>query len=401
MVCSVPNLLRSPVRPVLGPVVQSLTHARRKGGGAWAPTLNSVKAFLDANNGADNPHSLSAMASPPTITTSTADEFANYPKIVTLATPSDVSTYCLIEGGKQTLAATSFMQPVVATMNESTTVKVASRISVTANADVVAFYVLGTTQAYRFLVDDQYVNFAGTVPAATTGTGSNYIILTFASKAERKVTIELQQGCAVRRVHIKNADNFGTKPEAKAHKGIVLGDSVTASTGATAFGDGYVPVAADHLGMEMWPSGVGSTGYVNTASGTRYKLSERIGTDLDAFIADKGQPSIVTVAMGLNDLGLAGIQAEAETCFDIIREKCPAALVFVVNTWDANAPSAVSADYNTAEAAIQAAVGSRGGFYFLNPEGTAYTKADSVHPNTEGHETLGLWLNTGIRASVA
>ena len=31
MVCSVPNLLRSPVRPVLGPVVQSLAHARLKG----------------------------------------------------------------------------------------------------------------------------------------------------------------------------------------------------------------------------------------------------------------------------------------------------------------------------------------------------------------------------------
>lgn len=36
VVCSVPNLLRSPVQPVLGTVAQPLAHALRKGG---APAL--------------------------------------------------------------------------------------------------------------------------------------------------------------------------------------------------------------------------------------------------------------------------------------------------------------------------------------------------------------------------
>ncbi len=376
----------------------------RSGGGVkpWQITRYALRDYLATTEGQPNPHSQPAMATPPTITTDTSGAPAStYARTITLATQAEVDTYCLIEGGKQTFAATTFMRPVAATMNASTVVNVASRISVTVNADAVAFYVVGTTQAYRFLVDDQYVDFTGTVPEATTGTGSNYIILTLASKAEHKVTIELQQGCAVRRIHIKNEDSFGAKPEASAHKGIVLGDSVTASTGASAFGDGYVPFAGDYLGVELWPSGVGATGYVNTNSGARYKLSERIAIDLDAFIADKGQPSIVTVAMGLNDLGLSGIQAEAETCFDIVREKCPAALVFVVNTWDALAPSPVSTDYNDVKSAIQAAVGSRGGFWFINPEGTAYTKSETVHPDTSGHQTLGLWLDAHIRESVA
>lgn len=374
--------------------------ALSEGGGAWLSTRAALRTFLAANDGADNPHSLSAMASPPTITTSTSDLSATYPNMVVMATQANVDTYALIENGRQALAASVFEQPYAATQSSGTLVKVASRISVTANADVVAFYVIGTTLAYRFLVNDQYIDFTGTVPAATSGTGSNYIVLTFASKASRKITIELQQSCAVRRIQIKSGDSYGTKPTAKGRRGLVLGDSVTAATGATAFGDGYVHVAGDYLGMELWPSGVGSTGYVNTSSGTRYKLSERIATDLDSALL-YGSLDIVAVAMGLNDLGLAGIQAEAETCFSIIRGRCPAALVFVVNTWDAGAPAAPSSNYNTAKAAIQAAVGSRGGFWFINPEGTSYTKADATHPDTAGHTTLGLWLEDQIRTAIA
>lgn len=367
----------------------------------WRPTLAALKDFLAANDGADNPHSLPAMDTPPTITTSTSDLAGTYPKWIVLATPSDVETYCLVEKGrKDSLVSTSFLRPYAATQAPGTPAGSSSRISVTANADVVAFYVIGTTSAFRFLVNDQYVDFTGTVPAATGGTGSNYIILTFASKASRKITIEMQQGAGLRRILIKNTDSYGPKPTAKEFRGIVFGDSLISGTGATHAGDGLAHIAADYLGMELWASGVGSTGYVDTAGGARYSLGQRLDTDLDAAL-QYGALDIVVVAMGLNDRDEVGVQAAASACFDTIRAKCPAALVFVVGTWDPAAPSAPSANYLATNAAIEAAVGSRGGFYYLDPQGVEYPDIDGTHPNTEGHEILGLWLDDQIRTVVA
>jgi len=364
--------------------------------GQWLSTLEGMREFLSGNSGADNPHSLPAMPSPPTVTTTTADLLPTYPTNLMLNSETDRSRM-LIEDGRFALAATTFGQPYAATRNATTTEKIASRISVTADADAIAFYVLGSTLPYRFLVDDQYVDFVGTVPAATTGTGSNYIVLTFASKTSRKITIELQQGQAVRRIMVKSGDTFAAQPPAaKGKRMIVAGDSITGSAIATHFGDGCALVAGDYLGMEVWPSGVGSTGYVATASGTRYKLAERLGD-----INTTGPWDIVVVAMGINDIGLSGITEEANACFDSIRANNPAALVFVLGPWDAAAPSPPVASYGTCKAAIQAAVASRPGFWFIDAEGVAYTKADAVHPDTFGHATLGAWLNTEIRTLIA
>lgn len=393
-------MLKPALRPPMRAPMRSANAPREGVGGAWLATEASLRAYLATTDGADNPHSLVAMASPPTITTDTTTTPAvAYTRTLTMATPADLAQV-LVESGDQTINS-NFLQPVQATQASGVVARTASRVSVNINADVVAFYVIGVATAYRFLVDDQYVDFTGTVAGATSGTGNNYIILTFASKAVRKVTVELQQGCAIRRIHIKTGDSYGAKPTAKAHRGVIFGDSITAASGATAFGDGYVQIAGDYLGVpDLVPSGVGSTGYVNTATGTRYKLSERISADLDRALA-AGSLSFVVVAMGINDLGLSGIQAEAEACYAIIRAKCPAALVFVLPPWDASAPTPASADYIAAKAAITAAVGSRGGFRILDAEGVEYTKSSGVHPDTSGHDTLGLWLDEAIRLALA
>jgi Lysophospholipase L1 and related esterases len=367
----------------------------------WKKTRAILREYLEGTTGADNPHSLPAMANPPSISTSTADLSPTYPKTITLANQGDIDTYCRIEGGRQELVSTNFMRPYQARMNAGTVVNVVSRISFTANADLLAFYVIGSALPYRFLVDGAYVDFAGTLPAAASGTGSNYIILQFASKAVRVITIELQQNQALRRIHIKNADSFGAKPQARPHRGIVLGDSITGAAIATHFGDGLCAIAGDYLGIpDFWASGVGATGYVNTSGGTRYKLAERIAADLDSALL-YGALDIVVVAMGINDIGLAGVTAEANVCFDIIRQKCPAAIVPVLGPWDAAAPSPPAASYLACKAAIQAAVAGRGGFSFIDTQGVAYAKADAVHPNTAGHNTLGQWLEGQIRAIAA
>src|SRR5690606_29529595 len=122
--------------------------------------------------------------------------------------------------------------------------------------------------------------------------------------------------------------------------------------------------------------------------------------DLDRAL-QYGALDIVVLAMGINDIGLSGIEAEANACLDIARTKCPAALIFVVGPWDQSAPSAPVANYAACKAAIEAAVGSRGGVWFLDPEGVEYSKADTLHGDTAGCAILGNWLNTQIRGKVA
>lgn len=366
------------------------------GSSTWAPTFSAFKTYLAAFDPSTNPHALSVMPSPPTITTSTANLDATYARQLNLSTTADVTNSILIEGGKQALTATVFEQPYASTISSGVFQKVCSRVSVNASADVVAFYVIGSALPYRFLVDGRYVDMTGTIPAATTGTGTNWIILTFGSKATRKVTIELQQGQALRKIAVKTADAWGTKPASSTFRMCVLGDSIAASTAATHFGDGFVPIMGDYLGIpDTWPSGVGSTGYVNTASGTRYKLSQRL---LDANA--NGLWDIIDICIGINDLGLSGIQAEAATCFDSLRSSNPKALIGVTGPWDSGAPSAPSSDYTAAKTAIQAAMAGRGGFYWFDPQGTSYTKFDAVHPDTAGHTTLAAWKVAQWRAAL-
>lgn len=360
----------------------------------------AFKAFLATTSGVTNPHSQTVMPVPPTITTDITSVPATlYTRWLSMNAPTELAQV-LVENANQFLSSV-FLSPQVASMNGSTRIGCSARVSVTINADVIAFYVLGIAGKYRFLVDDRYVDFTGT-DAPQAGTGNNYIILTFASKAVRKVTIEMPGNTGLRRIMVKNGDSFGTKPAQKPWRGIMLGDSVAAATGATVPGDGLVQYAADYLGMEIWPSGVGATGYSATSSGTRYKLSERVNADLDAMLAT-GPIHAVYVAMGLNDLAAqTNVLTDANTTFNLIRTRCPNALVFAINTWDASAPSDPGSTYTDLEAIIRSAASRRPGFYFLDPQGIAYTKPDGdpTHPDTPGHATLGGWLDTTTRAVV-
>lgn len=380
------------------------TAALSQGAGVWKSTLAALKAFLAGNAGANNPHSLPAMASPPTVTTSTSGLLGTYTNAKSFTAQATVDSFFRIEGGRQLLSATVFEKPYVANKNGSAKVFVATRISFNVNADLVAFYVMGSALPYRFLVDDQYVDKTGTVAAVTSGTGDNWIILTFGSKTTRKITIELQQDQAVRYVALKAADSWGSRPAAKQMRGIVLGDSLTASASATHFGDGYALVAGDYLGLELWPSGVGGTGYVASNSGVDYALPERLSVDLDSALI-YGDVHVVVVAMGRNDIDLPAtdVTSVAAACYSAIRAKCPGAVVFVLGPWDVLAPGASGAEYDATRAEIIAAMGARGGFYFLDNKAVAYTKqgADPIHYDTAGGATLGVWLDGAIRSLVA
>lgn len=381
---------------------------------AWAHTVVDVQTFLAGNVSDDNPHSLGAMSSPPTITTSSSDLTATYAEYLQFDGTGTVGEdIALIEGGFPEIVDTSFVRPFTAQRDETTHQTVTSRISVSVNADVVAFLVSGTTLPYRFLVDDQYVDFTGTVPAVTSGTGDNYIILTFASKAVRKVTIELQseqvnltEQQAIKRISVKASDSFGAKPTSSAVSMIAFGDSFCWHRGATHLGDGYVTVLGDGLGISnAIASGLGGTGFISGRGGDVYNnLQGRVVGDLQSFQSAFGaKPSVIVVEMGSNDSSytLQELEAAAGATYDLIRVECPAALVFVVGLPDSFAPSAPPSLYDDLVDAIKAPMETRNGFYFVDMKGVPYTKSDAVHPDTAGHSTLGDHIASEIRTIVA
>lgn len=396
--------------PALGPSLRpSLGLAINRGAlpvSAWARALPALRSFVTANYNQPNPHNQAVMTSPPTVTTSSSDLFNNYPGKVLAVASGALSPSIRMEGGSYEIYATNFARGKTATLASGSNLYGFTRFSVNANSSSVAFYVAGSTYPYRFLVNDRYVDVVGTIPATTTGTSLNYIILDFGSSALRKVTIEMQSPVGVatqafRFVGLPAGGTFVAWPASTAKGCVVFGDSITMGYSATAFGDGFATVVGDMLGFSNTvPSGVGGTGYVNTNGGTRFTLPQRIAADLDNAIAATSV-DVVVVAMGVNDISTpSGVESAANASFDLIRSKCPAAQVVVVGPWDANAPSAPAAGYSTVKAAIQSAVGARSGFTFIDPQGVAYTQADYPHPDTAGHKTLGLWLAAQIKTAL-
>jgi hypothetical protein len=356
------------------------------------------------------------MSSPPTITVNTSLATLGASNLTQVFSAlSNPSSFRFTGGGASWVNTTERQFPASSRISGGNMAGLATadggiwQVGAIVDAARVAIRVTGNvSELYRFKVDGQYVSFTGTAVGA--GGTATYALLDFGSKAPRLIEIENGQStdgrAASRRfisMSIDPSDTL-TAPPAAALPTIVLGDSFTAPTGSTIAGDSWSVVMADYLGLkDRWASGQGGTGYVNDAgTGTKYKLADRLVADLDRMIAIT-PPKIVMVAMGLNDLGAPGsIEAQANACFDIIRQKCPDALVFVLAPWDTAAPSAVSGAYTTGKAGIISAMGSRGGFYFVDMEGVAFTKiGDATHPNDAGHTTLGLSVNSKVRALVA
>lgn len=368
--------------------------------GPWSATRARLRAILAASDGSANPHALSAMAAPPTIRAVSALVAPDNDLSVAYRYSAATGVLRYEGGGNKSFGSGTYRQFPAATQAPSGgnlgsgENGVLWQVRLVADAAKLAFRLLGTARAYRFIVDGRYVGVDGTFTAANTGT--QYLVLDFGSKAIRAITIENQESSAFDGVYVAVGDSV-TLPAASPFRMLVLGDSFTAGTGAGHAGDGFAAVAADHLGCsDRWLSGVGGTGYVANAGGALYALPQRIAADLGRFAAH-GAVDLVVVAAGLNDVGQSGITSAAASVFSAIRATAPGALVFVVGPWDTLAPAASSTAYGSAKAAIRANLAGRGGFWFVDPEGQAFSKSDGTHPDTAGHLVLGQWLAGRVR----
>lgn len=371
------------------------------------PTEQYLRTLYTTNISKLTPHNQSVMPVPPVVVVAGAGSgsappipYTSLTKRVSYLSGSSEIKYI---GGKPKAFSTDFAQfPVTTTVSGGNIGGVENaiywRAGITTNAATVAVAILGGSASigYRFIVDGQYVSLSQTI--ASTG-GRQYIILSFGVSATRTIYVEANSARAFVAFNVDPSDVI-TAPSDEPTIALFLGDSFSTGTGALSQ-DGYYTVMAEQLGFSnIWASGSGGTGYLATSSGTGYKLSNRVVADI-ARASSVGTVSKVFVAMGLNDLSLGDVTAEANICFDLIRSALPDASVSVFSPWDVNAPAAPAANFATRKAEIKAAVSGRIGFKFIDLEGVSFTKADGTHPNTEGHATLGNYLLVAERAALA
>lgn len=371
-----------------------------------------------------NPRINGVMASPPTISqdgnSAPAGQTNNYtylahPEVFRIFGGAPVST----AGGYRIKSA------VIATTGgnlgtSNGAQSLASRNEFMADAAKVTVRVGWTTLKYRFLVDGQYVDLTGTGTLTTVGNGVEYISLTFASRALRRIAIEMQGGtCGFTSAHVGPTESIFASDGGDLLTGALLTDSY-GSSNATLAADAYGVVMADRLGIRnMLISSSGGTGWA-TSEASAYAFGTRV-TNGDLALA--GAPDILFLQGSYNDRNNAPatITANCLAALQTLRRSYPHAPAFILGAFPGN--TGPSAGVLAAENAVSAAVTS-----FADPlarfiplstaasgaliSGTGkigtttsvgnsdiYTDTDGVHPPTVGHAFIGQWASAQVLAA--
>ena len=185
---------------------------------------------------------------------------------------------------------------------------------------------------YRLTVDGVRVS---SDPQPLPSVGPIRLVVYWPSVARRQVLVELDH---VPWGGVRIESSGLVEPvSAPSQRVIVLGDSVTAGTGALASFTGFVQSAAAILGWtDAWASGVGGTGYVNPGPPGQVAFINRVDHDVISYA-----PSVVLVAGGTNDHAYAptDVQAAAAALYQRIADGLPAATVYVMGPWCAKGPA--------------------------------------------------------------
>jgi lysophospholipase L1-like esterase len=275
---------------------------------------------------------------------------------------------------------------------------------------------------YRFLVDNRYVDLAGTVSTAASPTSTDeYVSLDFSSaggRALREIGVEAQGDNSAWGVYVGATETVREPAAADDLVSCLLGDSYVHGTGTTALGDGFGAVMADWLGIRAHSnSGSGGTGWVSNAGGGVYTFDQRIENG-DLELA--GMPGLIVLMGSYNDRNQLAetITAHALAGLVAARARYPDALIAVLGVFPAS--SGPSAAIIAAENAVAAAVTQFGDAWtrFIpistrasgnlitgtGRSGTAsgagnsdlYTGIDQVHPTPAGHAFIGRFVAQAI-----
>ena len=184
----------------------------------------------------------------------------------------------------------------------------------------------GTNPMYRFWVDGQLAT-ATPQTGLTSGAAVYFVKVAFGARGNRRILFE---GAYVNLIGIWAAPTVTFWPSTRPAGPTVLwvGDSFSEGTGANWWWDSWAMKAGQMLGWNVYPSGVGSTGYLAIGGGGgKVKYRDRIATDVTAL-----NPDIVVVTGGYNDTGsftAAQEGTEADALYAAIKTGNPNATLLV------------------------------------------------------------------------
>ena len=379
------------------------------------PIAAKVRSFIAQADIAmkSNPRNNGVMSSPPTVTVNEtgvdgalskyytmADNFnvkANHPFTIMGGTARNYEDYIKIG------AATAYTTGGNVGDGVSGT---GWRVGIITDAPKITFRVIGNNP-YRFLVNGQYISLSTYTNA---GGGFRWITLTFASRLEREIQIESNQGRDFGGVYVTPLDTVSQMPNIT--KMIIVGDSYAQGTGTTITNDGFPWIAGDFLGFkDTVGSGVGGEGW-NSANGSDFTPIQRINDWITK------NPDIVVFALGINGFDETGYQAAVTSVLTATRTALPNIPIIVLGAW-AGSPGPNS-QVLLKEPKIQAAVTALADPYMkfvpvsTDPKGAwvygtgrvgattgdgnmdVYISSDQTHPNDAGHFYLGYRTAIGI-----
>lgn len=215
----------------------------------------------------------------------------------------------------------------------------------------------GTAGDVLLKVDDEYVSLT---PQTIANDGNVYYwYFDFGARKVRRIDFIAGTSFSFGGVFTEANDTITPAP-VRGPRVIVVGDSFTEGTGSNSGVNGYVMAFADAMGWDdVWPSGVGSTGYV-AATAPKVNYRSRLTADVTAYA-----PDIVLFTGGYNDYSStpAQITTEAGLLFGQARSELPDALLVCVSPyWNAGA-APIEAQTWAKRDALKAAIVAVGGLF--------------------------------------
>jgi lysophospholipase L1-like esterase len=359
----------------------------------------------------NNPWDNAVMASPPTVTPAASAD-AGATNLISIRSNLSV---CRLLGATWTDDGSSSMVPSTTTRNDASKFAYSGVIEFETDSPIVSVG-LQTSGISCLIEVDGY--FASKTPTTRSGSGTQYVNVTFGSSARR--LLRLHAAHSARFIGLPAIYRAWQTSQSDIIRAVITGDSYTASTGV----DGVALSWANIFGLLMgWRDvracGIGGTGYIAPGGGTAWKCRDHI-SDITGV-----SPDVVVFAHGTNDAvySASDITAEALLNYQAVRSALPNALIIVLGAWPQN--SGPSFSILTVENAISAAVSQfgddnclfvpvstfAGGSWVFgtgksgatNGTGNAdlyqggTTGSDGVHPNQAGHLYLAQRAASAVR----
>jgi len=300
------------------------------------------------------------MASPPTITTGTSTLDASLSKTVYFTVSAADAAKFKFRGGNPTVSASIYYRFPVVTLPSGTGNSDATH---NANQWAVEFYTDApkiqifalnstSTNGLAFEVDGQAVSASPTAFPATSG--GSYFLLDFSSvggRATRRIRVEGDMASGMRGVTCNPIDSVWAPSDIDGIKAAVVGDSVTAGTGASMPNGDWAISLGKILGWtDVRQVALGGTGWINQGGfASTFADASRIA-DVVSF-----NPDVLVLTGSSNDIASspAAITAAVLAGLRAYRAALPSVTIILGGIWPG--VNAASATYIAAEGAIASA----------------------------------------------